>query len=352
MISSVYEQEQLRRLKEKNLVIETFYSRNKGDYHRDEDSVYVRSSDNLINEKISNKTIKEKRYFLDNKCIYRETNFNNDIVFNIDNVSTKDDIITCQNCGYQDNIEKFSKGCPYCKADYNIGINRTNRISNTTDKYANGKMIRDEVITALLLVFCTVFFPIALVGLLIGGIDTIISVIILIISILYYIYCYKYKNVFKKKIKNKDGTINKVLQERYDTKMLGYDYKTLPWLIDKDENEFYNSLSNNLNSKLFSINKDIIDFDLIEYINLDFISEDEVNVRCTIREVYFNNEITSIYKNYNVLMKYNYINNNNESYKVIKCPGCGSSIDLNYKYCKYCGKEINNSTSWSIIDIK
>ena len=107
-----------------------------------------------------------------------------------------------------------------------------------------------------------------------------------------------------------------------------------------------------MNSKLFSINKDIIDFDLIEYINLDFISEDEVNVRCTIREVYFNNEITSIYKNYNVLMKYNYINNNNESYKVIKCPGCGSSIDLNYKYCKYCGKEINNSTSWSIIDIK
>lgn len=351
MIASVYEKEQLRRLKEKNLVIETFYSRNKDDYHREEDGIFVRSSDGLMDEKITNKTIKEKRYFLNNKCIYRETNFNNDIVFNVDNIDIDDDIIICPNCGHQDNIEKFSNGCPYCKANYNIGINRINRTITTTDKFANNSIVTDQIIHIFILLFYVIGLPISIVGLFYDGTDRIISIIILISGIIYIAYCFKYKKIFKKKIKNKDGTINKVLQEKYDTQLEGYDFKKLPWLIDRDENEFYNSLSNNINSKLFSINKDIIDFDLLKFISLDFISEDEVNIKCIIREVYFNNEIKSLYKNYDILMKYNYINDDS-SYKVIKCSGCGASIDVNNKNCKYCGKEINNNTPWSIVDIK
>lgn len=354
MVNSIYEKEQLKRLKENNLVIETFYSRNKADYIREDDTVYIRSSDGMIKENITNKPIKEKRYFLNNECIYRETNFNDDIVYNIKNVEIENRIITCPNCGNSGKLEEFNNGCPFCKTNFNIGINRRNKGANTGDiDLKESKEFYKDTVFALLTVFAAVMFPIALLMIFMPGNEKIAGVVIIIIITLFMLYLYKFKAVFKKKIKDKNGNYNEVLQKRYDLEMQGYVLKTLPWTIQKDEEEFYNALNNNLCSLMYENNKEIIDFDLMKYTQLDFISENEAKIICEIREVYFNKEITSIIKKYEITMKYNedYIHFN-ETYKTVKCKGCGASIDVTQKYCKSCGKKVETEIPWSITNMK
>ena len=329
-------------MKGKNLVIETIYGK------EDSSNVYVRSTDGKMLDKVNNSPIREKRYFLNNNCIYSEKSFNKDIIYTINNINNNE-IIRCNNCGHEDRIENFNNGCPYCKTSYNIGINKTNGASITNEAVISNKSVFRIICEAFLLIFIAILVPVSLGSMLLSNTlqDFLFFFTTIIISVFIIIYMYKYRKVFNKKIKDKNGNYSEVLQERYRLEADGYVLKNFPWLISKNEKDFYSSLNNNLLSMLFATKKDLIDYDYLSFDSLDFLSDELVKVNCTIREVYYNNGMTSIYNKYEITMKYNDINNNN-TYKEIKCPGCGASIDINKNKCDYCSRVVSSNTLWNI----
>ena len=342
MISCVYDKEQIRRLDEKKIIIELQYT----DYGFNSflsslnKEYFIRYSNGFRNDQIVNKKLKRKRYYSEGQLLYEENNFNSDLIYNIENfkLGSSSEDICCPNCGYKDNIKKFSDGCPYCRTSFNIGANRLNKITNSSKKKKNlfKKKINKKLnnkFTKFIITFAYYILPLYI--LISQGKDLkIIIAVIAAMTIILLILIKCVKNV-RKKMKIKAN--NK------------------PWLIRRAETDFYKSLGNILSSKIFSYNKEIIDFDFMDLVKLDFVSEDEIKVTCVIREVYFNNNITSVNKNYELTMKYNNrvdnINNNNDLYKVIKCESCGASIDINDDCCKYCGQKFDKLNKWIITNI-
>ena len=100
MITSVYEKKKIKRLNEKNLVIETlYYNPNANVEH-----IYVRTTDGKRNEEIYLRPIKEKRYFLNNECIFVDNNFNKDCLYTIKNYEDENEKISCPNCGNEGKV--------------------------------------------------------------------------------------------------------------------------------------------------------------------------------------------------------------------------------------------------------
>ena len=319
MIISVYEKEKMKRLQEKNIVIETIYynpNNNKGD-------IFVRATDGKMNDVIKNKAIKEKKYFLNDVCLLVLKDFDSNFLYNIENYTDANELVTCPNCGHKEKIAELIDGCPYCRTIFNFGINDVNNSKKTLLYNFHFKYNFKIFLTVLIInTFLTFLFIKDLIFTFLFAFNFSFILSLIIICIM----------AIKKQKKNSN---------------YGYEqYENIRWKISRDEKKFYNNFKAELMIKLYE-QKDLIDFEIIDYLDVEFLSEDEIVIKCKVREVYYNNKINTSENIYKIKVNYNDIKKKDD--KVINCLGCGAPIYITQKKCDYC-KRINDSNNEWIIE--
>lgn len=325
MVISVYEKEKLDRLKDKKIVIETIYY----NPNTSSDEVYVRSTDGKMNDTIKYKAIKEKRYFLKDECIFVEKNFDKNTLYNIVNYDNEDEIIECTNCGHSGKIIDLIDGCPYCKTIFNFGANDINHTKKQFEYQFHSKdnrliMIKTYIFNALI---SFIFFLIIKMN--------IIDALMFAIAISFFFSTMPI--TFMVILNNLKG--------QNENPNYGYEiYENVMWKSSKNEQIFYNNLKAELMIKLYE-QENLIDFEILDYLNIDFISEEEIIITCKVREVYYTSKISSYDNIYKIKLHYNHIKNKGAT----NCLGCGKSIDISHKKCDYC-KRINDSNNEWIMD--
>lgn len=318
MIRSIYETKKLDRLSNKNIVIETFYK-------SFSNNQYIKSSDGLLIEPIHYCWISEKRYFYNNKFLYRIKNFSKEILYDYEEYKDENEIIKCPNCGAEQKAKNCIDGCPYCHSNFNFGIN--NVYSNSIKLYGSHYYNYYNLII-IFVVLSVLFFLYAILG-------SIVPLILILIFIILILVLY---NLDKKAVVRRNEQIKNNIILNLD---------------DKEKNVFFSNLYTELISIFYS-NKydDIIDFDIINFDNINQINDNEIRCIIKLRIVYFKNEKIFIEeKNYQIELFR--IDNNtteieNESYQVIDCPSCGNSINIMDDACEYCNKLIPKYNRWLI----
>lgn len=328
MVISIYEKEKLKRLNEKNIIIETIYynpNNSKGD-------IFVRATDGKMNDTIKYKAIKEKKYFLNDECILVEKNFDSNFLYNIENYTDENELICCPNCGNKGKAIELVDGCPYCRTIFNFGMNDINNSKkqlvykfHLKDNIKIFLGIQIAIMLLMLLMLCIIKTPIIfalafsfIISLLISPFISI--TIIIIIS----------------------------LKNQKNNSYYGYEQdKNVIWKISRNEEIFYNNFKAELMIKLYE-KKDLIDFEIIDYSNIDFLSEDELIITCKIKEIYYNSKIDTCENIYKIKTHHNDINNIKEDSGVVKCRGCGASIAITQKKCNYCERINDFNNEWII----
>jgi len=328
MIASIYERKKLKRLEEKGIVIETLYY----NVNQSNGKTYVRATDGKMLDDITDKAIKEKRYFKNGECIYRENNFNPRIHYTIKTYQNEDEDIKCPNCGNRGKAKNFIDNCPYCNTNFNFGISNTNRSSR--EKIQNITSPKFWVLYALSVIISTILFKLLFNKKVFAS-----TVILLIITML---MLFLIGTLIIGIIREKRNKMYKTLSKQ--------DQKNI-WKSEKNEKTFYNDLYKEIVSYLYC-QKDLIDFDILDYNGIEFINETEIRTSCDIRKVTYQNEIKSERKQLNIKMKYQESNKIDENYKTINCSNCGASIDISKKECNHCEKIININNEWIMEEIK
>ena len=122
---------------------------------------------------------------------------------------------------------------------------------------------------------------------------------------------------------------------------------------------FFNNLNSELNEYFYDDiiedNKNVIDYDVTDYDEYDFFEDElkrlNIKVKMDVRIVTINNkEISSTNKTLNLVLVRNEILKDPEhpGVTVIKCHGCGASVDIMKEKCNYCGAKVHYLQSWYI----
>lgn len=326
MILSIYEKKKLDRLKEKNVVIEELYlnTNNKNKY-------YTRLSDGKVSDPIIDNILYEKKYYYDEKLLKQELYFNPDMKFTIINYNNKNEIVECPNCGNKDIIINMIDGCPYCYTNFTYGINNERKTKQLNPSLVGFNLIIKKIIIAYLLF------------------SLIVSVIHCEVKGLYdyfFIYFFVYSSI---------ASIILILSLIMYKFNISKQYKQTQIEVKnskKDENIVKKNIYMELISYLYDTEKDLIDFDILEFVSLDFEKNKVLSI-INLRKIYFTNgHIYSKTNLYNVQMIENKNYKNLKNLEVLECPNCGASIDTNMKECEYCHKINSIKNEWILETIE
>ncbi len=108
----IYESLHKKRLQRQRIRIVTEYY--------DDGVTKRRSSDGENCDDVTNGVILDKKYFVEEKCVLQETEFNPGILYSFVYPETKDGLLQCPVCGGTADRDDFSEGCPYCGAPGNM----------------------------------------------------------------------------------------------------------------------------------------------------------------------------------------------------------------------------------------
>ena len=304
--------------------------------------IYEKNTDDSINEDINHGILIEKEYYINNNLIHKENDFDSRIEYTYIYNENEDIDYQCINCGMQAKIKDFIDGCPYCKTSYNIDY---------TDKDLGSKYHYDRVLRS------------NLYKVVVGVVDLIISIILcyffikhtsrtfneidilkifiygLILSIILYYFFYILDAYIVL------GPIKKY-KDMQNKKQIYFWNKT-----NIDKKVFFNNLNYEIR-KHYYLQDDIIDFDMLDYINFSTFSKQNkeyIKVLADVRIVYYKDgKIASKVRR----EEYTLRRNNNDvlqlkdGVNVIKCHNCGSSISAVEGTCSYCHSEIKYLQQW------
>jgi len=312
------------RLKEKNIVIESIYSKSNKIKFKTEK--LIRSSDGLRNDTINYAPLIEKRYFYKNECIFVENELNQNFNYTFKNIP-KYQNLECPNCGYEGPIKFFYDGCPYCGTDFNIDFKikklDVSKIRNDlSEKPAWILVIGITVIILILnMIFSDVKMPYLLLYLTFIPHCFICS--LLVSSFIYFFLIFPIQ----------------IIKEKIDA---GYKIKKNQIPIIEDLNfALHNYYYNNSNYN------DMIDFNIIKYYSILPINKNNIKIKYKIIQYYlFDGKITKIRKKQQVILKRNEIKEKLNVHNVKKCINCGSDIDLLGSRCEYCSTPIPKINNW------
>ena len=332
-------------------ISDSFYEKKLNKYNVNIKTKYIvgnnileRNTDNSKNHDIINGIRCEKDYYINNKLIHKETNFDSRIEYTFISNEMENKEYKCSNCGYESKINNFINGCPYCGTLYNIDY---------TDKDLGGKYHYDRVLRSNVYRIIT------------GLVDFIISILLCFIFIkstsrtfntidiskifiygfilsmilYYFFYILDAYIILGPIIKYKDRQNEK---QRIFWKNFNFDKK-----------KFFNNLNYEIRKYYYS-KENIIDYDIIDY---DEFTETNVNnninvcVKLYVRIISVKNgKIISEYKDESFIFEYK--NKDvlllNQETNMIKCHNCGASIDVVKGKCEYCNTEIKPLLEWVI----
>lgn len=308
--------------------------------------ILERNTNNSVNDDIKNGVRCEKIYYKNNKQLHKEKLFDTRIEYTFISEDTENKEHKCINCGMTGKIKDFVECCPFCRTEYNIDY---------TEKDLGGKYHYDRVLKSNKYRIVT------------GIIDLIISLI------LSYIF-----------IKNTSRTFNnidiiKVIVYGFILSMILYYFFYLldayvilePIKRYKDkqnqrQKDFWNrtkidkkTFFNNLNYEIRKYNyenTDVIDYDIIDYIDFKEFEKDNklcVEVTLDTRKIkYKNNKISSKIETekYTMMKHEEEILELKDGVNLIKCSKCGSSIEATNQECSFCHNKIKYLQEWILIN--
>lgn len=303
--------------------------------------IYECNSDDSHNDKITSGIRCEKDYYIDNKLVHKETEFDSRIEYTfISKIENKK--YKCPNCGMQSKLKDFVDGCPYCKTYYNIDY--TNK--DLGSKYHYDQVLRNNsyrIITGIIDLIISIilsFIFIQATSRTFNSID-ILKVFIygLILSmILYYFFYILDAYIILGPIKRyKDKQNQKQIDFWENTKI--------------DKKSFFNNFNYEVRKYYYS-QKNIIDFDVLDYIEFNDFKKNNnqyIKVLAEIRLVYY--EMGKIKSKF-IKEEFIFKKNSNEKLElkdgvnIIKCHNCGASVDAIMGHCSYCHTEIKYLQEW------
>lgn len=308
--------------------------------------ILERNTDNTHNDDIKQGIRFLKEYYLKKELVHTEKEFDTRIEYTFISKEEEDKDYTCPNCGAKGKVKEFTDGCPYCNTYYNIDyIDK-----DLGSKYHYDRVLRSNkyrIITLIIDIIISLIISLIYIkstSRTFNNIDIIKVIIygIILSLILYYFFYIIDAYVILgpiKRFKDRENQKQKEFWER--TKI--------------DKKKFFNNF--NYEIRKYYYNKDnIIDYDLLDYIEFnDYIKNDlcYVNVTVEVRLVYYeNNKIYSkIVKDKFTLVKHDKgVVDLKGGVNLIKCPGCGSSIDVTKGKCEYCGTEIKYLQEWIMVN--
>lgn len=310
-----------------------------------DDKVLERNTDDTKNEDIKNGIRCKKEYYLNNQLLHTENLFDSRIEYTFISKNMENKEQTCPNCGMHSKLKDFVDGCPYCHTYYNIDY---------TDKELGSKYHYDQVLRSNTYRIIT------------GIIDIIISIIlsyiyikttsrtfnnydiskifiygIILSLILYYFFYIADAYIVLSPIKKYKNKQNQKQQEFWEETKI-------------DKKKFFNNLNYEI-GKLYYTSENIIDYDILDYLNFESFTKDNnlyVAITAEVRIVYLkDNKIYSKIKKEKYLLKHYAAEaiNLKDGANIIKCHNCGASIDVTQKECSYCHTKTKYLQEWTLI---
>lgn len=314
-----------------------------------EDGIQERNTDNSRNDNVVNGIILEKQYYYKNKLLKRENVFDSRInytyVFN-----SGDKTISCPNCGNTGSVKDFDNGCPYCNTNYNLSFSEK-ELGNK--RYYDLIMRNRNYIIKTLIIDLIVSFSLSLLYIISTSrtfyIFDFMKVIILTLvlgGLLFFVFYYLDAIITLPKIKRiKEANNNKQIEFWSEMKDKGI-----------DKLKFYNNLNYDLRKFYYSDkNKDIIDYDIIDYNSFKTDSDSNefyITVNLDIRIVRFiNGKIVSNIETNSYKFKRTVIEKElKNEINIISCPNCGASVDATRGECSYCHSKVNYLQEWYLVE--
>ncbi len=330
----ISENSQKNKLKEYSINIKTKYIVG--------NKILERNTNDSVNDDITSGIRCEKEYYLGSNLVHKEKEFDSRIEYTFISKEMEDKEYKCPNCGMKSKTKDFVDGCPYCKTYYNIDYTD----KDLGSKYHYDRVLRNNkyrIITGIVdliisIIIC--FFFIKATSRSFNGVD-IAKVFIygLILSlILYYFFYILDAYIILGPIKR--------YKDRQNQKQIDFWNKT-----QIDKKSFFNNLNYEVRKYYYS-NKNIIDFDIIDYEEFSSFNKKDneyVKVLAEVRIVtYENGKITSKYSKEEYVFRKNKNGSIelNEGTNLIKCHNCGASIDVTKGKCSYCNSEIKYLQEW------
>lgn len=311
-----------------------------------DNKILERNTDNSINDDIINGIRCKKEYYLKNKLIHIEKEFDSRIEYTFISKNIESKNHTCPNCGMTSELNDFIDGCPYCRTHYNIDY---------TDKELGSKHHYDRVLRSNTYRIIT------------GIIDLIISIILsyifikntsrtfnnidiakvfiygfILSVILYYFFYLLDAYIVIGPIKRYKDRQNRKQKEFWDKTKI-------------DKKTFFNNFNYEVR-KDYYMNENIIDYDVIDYIDFNDYTKDNklyVRVIAEVRIVSFDNKKikSKIIKDTYTLKRHdNGVLELKDDVNIIKCHNCGASIDATLGKCEYCNTEVNYLQEWMLTE--
>lgn len=336
LISDNYQQEKLNKY---GINIKTKYIVDK--------KIYERNTNGSVNDDITSGVRCLKEYYINNKMVHKEQEFDTRIEYTYLMNNKDEEQYKCPNCGIVGKVKEFMDGCPYCGTSYNIDYVE----KDLGSKYHYDRVLKSnkyKIITLLIDVIISMILSLVFIYVTSRtfNIYDISKVVIygLIMSLILYFFFYTIDAFIIL------GPIKRI-KDKQNKKQIDF------WNRTKiDKKVFFNNLNYEISKYYYSLDN-IIDFDVIDYVEFNEYSKDDllyVDVTCDNRLVYYEDgKITSkMVKDVFTMKRHDDgVIELKDGINLIKCNNCGASIDATKGVCEYCNTEIKYLQEW-ILDSK
>lgn len=336
LISDNYQQEKLNKY---GINIKTKYIVDK--------KIYERNTNGSVNDDITSGVRCLKEYYINNKMVHKEQEFDTRIEYTYLMNNKDEEQYKCTNCGIVGKVKEFMDGCPYCGTSYNIDYVE----KDLGSKYHYDRVLKSnkyKIITLLIDVIISMILSLVFIYVTSRtfNIYDISKVVIygLIMSLILYFFFYTIDAFIIL------GPIKRI-KDKQNKKQIDF------WNRTKiDKKVFFNNLNYEISKYYYSLDN-IIDFDVIDYVEFNEYSKDDllyVDVTCDNRLVYYEDgKITSkMVKDVFTMKRHDDgVIELKDGINLIKCNNCGASIDATKGVCEYCNTEIKYLQEW-ILDSK
>ncbi len=305
-------------------------------------NILERNTNNSVNDDIKNGIRCEKLYYINNELKHTEKEFDSRIEYTFISKDQENKDYTCPNCGMNSKLKNFIDGCPYCKTYYNIEYTD----KDLGSKYHYDRVLRNNtyrIITAIIdliisMVLSYIFIKVTSRTFNNYDVYKVFIYGIILSLILYYFFYIVDAYIVLTPIKK--------YKDRQNQKQILFWNKT-----QINKKVFFNNLNYELRKYYYNQNT-IIDYDILDYLEFKEYTKNNklyVDVLAEVRIVSFeNNKITSkiIKENYTMEKHNNGTIEIKNGTNIIKCPNCGSSVDVTKEKCEYCNTTIKHLHEW------